>query len=216
MDSPRDGKPGSASPPVRALPTREPRDDRPHRTIARCRGGVGAQRRRSRAAYALRRPPTPSRSCGVGITHRESRWHGRSRALSTPTIWCRSLRSDLSGDPEGRRPTGSFRAYLFTSIRNTAAGWGRARREAPIDELDTVADPSSTEQATNDALDRSLSAQAFRSLPSRWQEVLWYSEIEQMNPAEIAPLLGMTPPVRRRSSPSEPARVFVRRGSRPI
>ena len=94
---------------------------------------------------------------------------------------------------KGGGPTGSFRAYLFTSIRNTAAGWGRARREAPIDELDTVADPSSTEQATNDALDRSLSAQAFRSLPSRWQEVLWYSEIEQMKPAEIAPLLGMTP-----------------------
>src|SRR5689334_10043593 len=50
---------------------------------------------------------------------------------------------------KGGGPTGSFRAYLFTSIRNTAAGWGRARREAPIDELDTVADPSSTEQATN-------------------------------------------------------------------
>ncbi|MFJ4165132.1 sigma-70 family RNA polymerase sigma factor [Microbacterium sp. NPDC089698] len=93
---------------------------------------------------------------------------------------------------KGGGPTGSFRAYLFTSIRNTAAGWGRARREAPIDELDTVADPASTDQAANDALDRSLSAQAFRSLPSRWQEVLWYSEIEQMKPAEIAPLLGMT------------------------
>jgi|GEM_PF-572036 len=93
---------------------------------------------------------------------------------------------------KGGGPTGSFRAYLFTSIRNTAAGWGRARREAPIDELDTVADPSSTDQAANDALDRSLSAQAFRSLPSRWQEVLWYSEIEQMKPAEIAPLLGMS------------------------
>ncbi|MFO5399099.1 sigma-70 family RNA polymerase sigma factor, partial [Salmonella enterica subsp. enterica serovar Typhimurium] len=26
----------------------------------------------------------------------------------------------------GGGPTGSFRAYLFTSIRNTAAGWGRA------------------------------------------------------------------------------------------
>lgn len=93
---------------------------------------------------------------------------------------------------KGGGPTGSFRAYLFTSIRNTAAGWGRARREAPIDELDTVADPASTDQAANDALDRSLSAQAFRSLPSRWQEVLWYSEIEQMKPAEIAPLLGMS------------------------
>ncbi|MFJ2368882.1 sigma-70 family RNA polymerase sigma factor [Microbacterium sp. NPDC087665] len=92
---------------------------------------------------------------------------------------------------KGGGPNGSFRAYLFTSIRNTAAAWGRSRREDAMDELDTVADPDSTEQASNDALDRSLTAQAFRSLPTRWQEVLWYTEIEQMRPQEVAPLLGM-------------------------
>lgn len=92
---------------------------------------------------------------------------------------------------KGGGPNGSFRAYLFTSIRNTAAAWGRSRRDTAIDELDTVADPDSTEQAANEALDRSLTAQAFRSLPSRWQEVLWYTEIEQMKPQEAATLLGM-------------------------
>ena len=91
----------------------------------------------------------------------------------------------------GGGPTGSFRAYLFTSIRNTAAGWGRARRETAIDALDSVEDPSTSDQATADALDHSLTHRAFRSLPTRWQEVLWYSEIERMKPAEIAPLLGM-------------------------
>lgn len=93
---------------------------------------------------------------------------------------------------KGGGPNGSFRAYLFTSIRNTAAAWGRSRREVPIDEMDAVVDPHSTDSAADEALDRGLTAQAFRSLPSRWQEVLWYSEIEQMKPAEIAPLLGMT------------------------
>ena len=92
---------------------------------------------------------------------------------------------------KGGGPNGSFRAYLFTSIRNTAAAWGRARRETAIDELETVPDPETTDQATTEALDRGLSAQAFRSLPTRWQEVLWYTEIEQMKPAEVAPLLGM-------------------------
>nr|WP_314842973.1 sigma-70 family RNA polymerase sigma factor [uncultured Microbacterium sp.] len=92
---------------------------------------------------------------------------------------------------KGGGPNGSFRAYLFTSIRNTAAAWGRSRRESAMDELETVADPDSTDQAANEALDRSLTAQAFRSLPSRWQEVLWYTEIEQMKPQEAAPLLGM-------------------------
>lgn len=91
----------------------------------------------------------------------------------------------------GRGPTGSFRAYLFTSIRNTAATWGRAQRDAAYDELEGIADPAAHEHASEAALDRGLTHQAFRSLPTRWQEVLWYSEIEQMKPAEIAPLLGM-------------------------
>src|SRR5690606_7123919 len=93
---------------------------------------------------------------------------------------------------KGGGPNGSFRAYLFTSIRNTAGAWGRARRETAIDELDSVADPASSEGAAYEELDRGLTAQAFRSPPSRWQEVLWYSEIEQMKPAAIAPLLGMS------------------------
>ena len=92
---------------------------------------------------------------------------------------------------KGGGPTGSFRAYLFTSIRNTASGWGRSRKETTLDEFEDVEDPTNNEQATNEALDRSLTHQAFRSLPTRWQEVLWYSEIERMGPAEIAPLLGM-------------------------
>lgn len=92
---------------------------------------------------------------------------------------------------KGGGPTGSFRAYLFTSIRNTAAGWGRSTRETTIDELEALEDPATSEQATAESLDRSLTHQAFQSLPTRWQEVLWYSEIEAMKPAEIAPLLGM-------------------------
>ncbi|MDR7185183.1 RNA polymerase sigma factor (sigma-70 family) [Microbacterium trichothecenolyticum] len=94
---------------------------------------------------------------------------------------------------QGGGPTGSFRAYLFTSIRNTAAAWGRARRETAYEELDGVEDPSGAEHESEAALDRGLTHQAFRSLPTRWQEVLWYSEIERMKPAEIAPLLGMKP-----------------------
>lgn len=92
---------------------------------------------------------------------------------------------------KGKGPTGAFRPYLFTTIRNTAAAWGRAKRETSLDTLDSFEDPETNEGASLDALDRSLSARAFRSLPTRWQEVLWYTEIEQMSPAEVAPLLGM-------------------------
>jgi RNA polymerase sigma factor (sigma-70 family) len=92
----------------------------------------------------------------------------------------------------GNGPTSGFRAYLFTTVRSVAATWGRRSRETPIDDADTIEDPAFTEAAGLDALDRSLTASAFRTLPTRWQEVLWYCEVERMKPAEVAPLLGMS------------------------
>ena len=92
----------------------------------------------------------------------------------------------------GRGPTGAFRPYLFTTVRNTAASWGRARHETALETLESFEDPATSESATLDALDRSTTAQAFRSLPTRWQEVLWYTEVEGMQPAQVAPLVGMS------------------------
>jgi RNA polymerase sigma factor (sigma-70 family) len=91
----------------------------------------------------------------------------------------------------GRGPTGAFRPYLFTTVRNTAASWGRARHETNLETLESFEDPATSESATLEALDRSTTAQAFRSLPTRWQEVLWYTEVEGMQPAQVAPLVGM-------------------------
>ncbi|MDR5698276.1 sigma-70 family RNA polymerase sigma factor [Agromyces aerolatus] len=92
----------------------------------------------------------------------------------------------------GGGPTGAFRPYLFTTIRNTAASWGRAPQTTTIDTLDTIEDPDRGEEAQHEALDRSLVADAFRSLPTRWQEVLWYGEVEELTPRQIAPLIGMS------------------------
>lgn len=92
---------------------------------------------------------------------------------------------------KGSGPNGSFRAHLFTTIRNTAAAWGRPSRDTVTEELETVTDPDSAELSSTEALDPALTAQAFRGLPARWQEVLWYADIEQMDAAQAAPLLGM-------------------------
>ncbi|GAA3891392.1 hypothetical protein GCM10022381_36610 [Leifsonia kafniensis] len=91
----------------------------------------------------------------------------------------------------GKGPTTAFRAYLFTTIRNTAASWGRSSKESSTDELDELAGPTSLEDESLAALDRSLTATAFRSLPTRWQEVLWYTEVEGLTAQQVAPLLGM-------------------------
>ncbi|MDQ0893130.1 sigma-70 family RNA polymerase sigma factor [Agromyces ramosus] len=92
----------------------------------------------------------------------------------------------------GGGPTGAFRPYLFTTIRNTASSWGRARRETNLETLESFEDPATSEAASLEALDRSTTAQAFRSLPTRWQEVLWYAEVEGMTPQQLAPLVGMS------------------------
>src|SRR6185295_9056835 len=43
------------------------------------------------------------------------------------------------------------------------------------------------------ALDRSYAARAFGKLPERWRLVLWHTAVEGGTPAQVAPLLGLTP-----------------------
>jgi RNA polymerase sigma factor (sigma-70 family) len=92
----------------------------------------------------------------------------------------------------GGGPTGAFRPYLYTTIRNLASTWGAAARDVQVDDIADFEDPSTVEDPAARALDKTLTARAFRSLPDRWQSVLWYTEVEGMDPHEVGPLLGMT------------------------
>lgn len=94
---------------------------------------------------------------------------------------------------EGKGPDSFFRAYLLTVItrvarrRNVAAGRVAATDDEllldqPVQSQDTV-----LAEFENDAV-----SHAFKSLPERWQAVLWYLDIEGMKPAAAAPLLGLS------------------------
>lgn len=94
----------------------------------------------------------------------------------------------------GGGPESAFRAYLLTALRHCA--YDRTRRERRLELSDDVSsyDPGIPFVDTAVAgLDRSLAARAFARLPERWQTVLWHTEIEDQSPAEVAPLLGLTP-----------------------
>lgn len=93
----------------------------------------------------------------------------------------------------GGGPTTAFRAYLVRTVRNLAISWHRAAMPDSIEEADQLPDPRSSESARDASLDRLLTADAFRSLPERWRQVLWYSEVEALKPRDIAPLLGISP-----------------------
>src|SRR3982751_5491740 len=92
----------------------------------------------------------------------------------------------------GGGPTGAFRPYLYTTIRNLASTWGAASRDIPGDMIEDFEDERIPDDPAAYALDRTLTARAFRGLPERWQTVLWYTEVEGMDPHEVAPIMGIS------------------------
>lgn len=91
----------------------------------------------------------------------------------------------------GGGPREAFRTYLYRSIRNLA--YTRSRTAAPVSlELvgDLEDDSLDLEQST---MENTITVRAFRTLPTRWQTVLWYTEVEGLQPADVAPFFGMTP-----------------------
>jgi RNA polymerase sigma factor (sigma-70 family) len=112
----------------------------------------------------------------------------------------------------GRAPAMEFRAYLITATRNAAIDQlRRANRrtghspdgdDGGGDTPDTGdagdnGDGSTSGNGPSDALaateDSKLVAQAFQGLPSRWQSVLWLTEVEGVPAREAAALLGLSP-----------------------
>ncbi|MFF8953658.1 sigma-70 family RNA polymerase sigma factor [Streptomyces sp. NPDC014940] len=107
----------------------------------------------------------------------------------------------------GAGPEYAVRAYLLTSVRRVAAHWARsARREQLVDDFAVFAQQAAArpaEGAGDEAVDvgadvralhhaeQSIALRAFRSLPERWQAVLWHTEVEDESPSEVAVLFGL-------------------------
>jgi RNA polymerase sigma factor (sigma-70 family) len=94
----------------------------------------------------------------------------------------------------GRGPTDEFRPYLLVTMRNTAIN---STRRSPTLSLYADVPDAYLREATGDSVaagsHSSVVAVAFSRLPPRWRMILWHTEIEGETPADIAPLLGMTP-----------------------
>ncbi|WP_143220827.1 sigma-70 family RNA polymerase sigma factor, partial [Actinomadura sp. CNU-125] len=94
----------------------------------------------------------------------------------------------------GGGPDSGFRPYLLTAVRRAVYDRYRAdRRVQPTDRIDDFDRGTPFEDPAIRDLERSMVLGAFHSLPERWQTVLWHTEIEGARPAEVAPLLGLTP-----------------------
>ncbi|WP_406366052.1 sigma-70 family RNA polymerase sigma factor [Streptomyces sp. NBC_00645] len=106
----------------------------------------------------------------------------------------------------GSGPEHAVRAYLLTTVRRVAANWTKtAKREQLVDDFAVFAAQAArgSEGSDDDTLDlgadvramheaeQSMAMRAFRSLPERWQAVLWHTEVEDESPSEVATLFGL-------------------------
>ncbi|MDQ7908231.1 sigma-70 family RNA polymerase sigma factor [Phytohabitans sp. ZYX-F-186] len=93
----------------------------------------------------------------------------------------------------GRGPEGAIMPYLNRMLRNMAIDRWRLDRVVVPCEHPPEREPHYDEDGVVAAEQAALVAQAFARLPKRWQDVLWYTEVDQEPPARVAPLLGITP-----------------------
>ncbi|MET8573135.1 sigma-70 family RNA polymerase sigma factor [Streptomyces sp. NPDC004783] len=106
----------------------------------------------------------------------------------------------------GSGPEHAVRAYLLTAVRRVAASWTQsAKREHLVDDFAVFAAQSARSAKPTDdetlelgadvramhRAEQSMAMRAFRSLPERWQAVLWHTEVEDESPSEVAVLFGL-------------------------
>ncbi|MGW8552608.1 sigma-70 family RNA polymerase sigma factor [Streptomyces tubercidicus] len=95
---------------------------------------------------------------------------------------------------KGAGPTEFFRAYLLRTIQHCAFRSARQQRRTVLTDVWHSNEPAEPmRDAPADAFDSQAVSEAFKSLPERWQAVLWHTEVEGATPAVIGRLLGLRP-----------------------
>lgn len=89
----------------------------------------------------------------------------------------------------------SFRAYVCTAVRNLARDKGRKEPDEYVDSFEDEYgnEVVSEEDFSERVLEGTTTAQAFKELPTRFQEVLWYRDVEDLPVQEVARYVGMSP-----------------------
>ena len=98
----------------------------------------------------------------------------------------------LTAMRRGKGPDGPVRPYLLRAVR-TAVFDRHSSTEHPSGRIVELADRRNADALHGGSQEHDFVAQAFATLPLRWQKVLWYVEIEGLKPREAAPLLDIAP-----------------------
>ncbi|MEV0375268.1 sigma-70 family RNA polymerase sigma factor [Streptomyces sp. NPDC050636] len=100
----------------------------------------------------------------------------------------------------GGGPQAAWRPYLLTAVRRTAADWASTARRTELSPdfeewLANTSDSSPEAESSEERIlrleDNCLVLRAFRSLPERWQAVLWHTAVEEEPASKVGTLLGL-------------------------
>ncbi|WP_309246933.1 RNA polymerase sigma factor, partial [Streptomyces somaliensis] len=139
-----------------------------------------------------------------GAVRRYARTYCRDRHAADD-LTAEAFTRTLQAVRRGGGPEEAVRAHLLAAVRQAADAWVRtARRERLVGDFVVFAVEAAWASAAGDAAEsvadvpavreagRAPSVRAFRSLPERWQAVLWHTVVEGESPHEVAPLFGLT------------------------
>ncbi|MEU9992718.1 sigma factor [Streptomyces sp. NPDC048045] len=150
---------------------------------------------------------TPASDAAVDELHRRH----RPAVLSYAYACCRTVHSaeDLASEAfagalravrSGSGPQHAWRPHLLTRVRRSAAAWADSGRRTDLSpafvrwlaDLPGSPDTTSCEARMLLLEDNSLVLRAFRTLPERWQTVLWHTEVEGDAARPLGHLLGLS------------------------
>lgn len=95
----------------------------------------------------------------------------------------------------GGGPDTAFRAYVVMTARNIAINKSKRKSSDEVTGVEAgvfEARGFITPDAGSRVLSDGFTLQVFKGLPVRWQEVLWYREVEDLPVREVAVFLGMS------------------------
>ena len=95
---------------------------------------------------------------------------------------------------QGKGPDSFFRAYLLTAVTRLSHRRNQKASQTMATDSALVLDQGFQDQdPVARAFEVHLVKDSYESLPERWRAVLWYLEVDGMKPAQIGPLLGLSP-----------------------
>lgn len=124
---------------------------------------------------------------------RVARRHTPDRYLAEDAV-NETFTAVLAAIKGGSGPVDVFSPYLLSSVTRTVHRLNRrSMRETPVIDAEVLDAEISDPTTAGPEFDGTAAREAFKNLPERWREVLWYIEIEEIPPRDAGPILGLSP-----------------------